>query len=66
MGQPVRKIVDDDMGIFVTRDCPHCPAHSGLDPGMRDLENFLNFYLVLAGLKEMLKGRNVEFSFQTF
>jgi hypothetical protein len=61
---PVGKIPNGDIGILVTRNCPHCRTPSGLNQGTRDMENVITFGLLLAGLVDNLKGKKLELSFE--
>ncbi len=61
---PVSKLGTGDIGLVITRVCPHCRTESGFTHGASDLDHFMNFALVLGRLTEIFKGKNVQFSFQ--
>jgi|GEM_PF-7027970 len=61
---PVEKIPNGDIGILVTRNCPHCRTPSGLNQGTKDMEDVISFNLLLARLADSLKGKKLELSFE--
>jgi hypothetical protein len=61
---PIEKIPDGDIGILVTRNCPHCRTPSGLNQGTTEMEHVITFNLLLARLVDHLKGKNLELSFE--
>ena len=61
---PIKKIPNGDIGILVTRNCPHCRTPSGLNQGTKDMEHVITFNLLLAGLVDNLTGKNLELSFE--
>jgi hypothetical protein len=61
---PIDKLLSGDIGLAITRVCPHCKTPSGFPYGTSEMEHFINFNLILGGLKEMMKGRGVEYGFE--
>ena len=61
---PVEQITKGDIGILVTRTCPHCRTSSGLNQGTKDMEDVISFNLLLARLTDCLKGKKLELSFE--
>lgn len=61
---PVDKLATANIHQFLTQSCPHCQKASSFPLNTSDLQYFHEFNVYLSRLKEMLKGRHVEYGFE--
>ncbi len=61
---PIDKISPGNLQQFLMRDCLYCQTPTGFGIDTSETAHFARFNLLLAGLKDLLKGRNLEYGFE--
>ena len=61
---PIDKVTPNELTNSITRACPYCQSASGFPYGTSELEHFIKFNSLLAQLKELMKGRNIQYGFE--
>jgi hypothetical protein len=61
---PIDKLRSANLHLVVTRNCPHCTTEFNFPNGTTELEKFVQFNDLLAGLDKLLVGRNFDYDFE--
>jgi hypothetical protein len=61
---PLNKLTSQSLQPHLMKNCPHCDASPAFSIGTSEMEHFIKFNLVLAGLTELLRGRPFEYGFE--
>jgi hypothetical protein len=61
---PLDKVTSASLQVQLMRNCVHCDAPSAFTIGTTEMENFIKFNVMLAGMTESLRGRPFEYGFE--
>jgi len=61
---PIDQLAKADIQSLATKQCAHCQIETGFSFSTSEIEIFLQFNEKLAKLRDALKGRKIEYSFQ--